>query len=267
MLMKKTILFAVMFISISIIISRVAIEPVSEILGYKAKAGIKISSQPEAVVVIDGKEAGKTPFQSESLSPGEYLVKLKSSDTAWQGDIKLTKGTITVINRELTANSASSSGEVLTLSNGSGVVVTSSPGGSDLEIDGKYYGQTPISISDLKSGEHNFIISHDNYLKRSIRALLPEKLSLHLNVDLAITEADFTTSSGAPVVPVSKVKVLQTPTGFLRVRDKPSLQGVEIAKVYTGDQLTIIEDLNSWIKVRLENGPEGYVSSSYVQKL
>lgn len=265
--MKKTILFALFFISLSIIISRVAIKPVSELLGYKVKSGVKITSLPGGTVFINDKEVGKTPFQDENLSPGNYSVKITGSNELWQGDVLLTKGTVTVINRELAESIASASGEVLTLTPGSGMVVTSSPNGADLEIDGQSYGRTPLSINAIKPGEHVFILTHDNYLKRSIRALLPEKLSLHLDVDLAITEADLSSQqSPSPIVQIAKVTVVSTPTGFLRVRDRPSLQGLEVAKVYTGDKLTLIEDLTSWIKVRLDSGIEGYVSSSYIQK-
>ena len=265
--MKKTIFIILVFIGAMLLFVRFGVNPLIGALGFNQKAGIKITSIPQDVAVsIDGKEMGKTPYENKGLMPGEYLVKLQSGQGKWEGHIKIQGGTLAVINRELGENIASSSGETLTLAKGKGVTITSQPDGSGVAVDGKDYGKTPLTITDLATGEHTFLLSHDNYLKRSIRAYIPEKLGLFISVDLSLTEVDLAAIPTTPQTTQVEVVVKQTPTGFLRVREKASTQSTELARVNTGDTLTVLEEIPSWFKVKLENGVEGYVSATYVTK-
>ncbi|RJP47745.1 MAG: PEGA domain-containing protein [Armatimonadetes bacterium] len=264
--MRRSIFVTLVSISVVILLIRFTFEPLANLFGFQVKSGIKITSLPEAVVAINGDEVGRTPYQDENLQVGEYNVKLTADQSVWQGRVTLNKGTLSVVNRELAPTIASSSGEILTLYPGKGVVITSTPGEASVEVDGKFYGKTPLSITDLISGEHSFLISHDSYLKRSIRASLPENLSLHINVDLAVSEADFTQITTPVVETLKEVTVKQTPVGYLNVRSKPSASGIKIGQVKPGDKLVLLEELSGWMKVRLPDAKEGYVSSQYVQK-
>src|SRR5205823_3654828 len=111
-----------------------------------------------------------------------------------------------------------------------GVTIISSPSGGAVEIDGKSYDPTPIHIT-LDVGEHTFTISKDGFLKRSIRAYLPDKFNLNINVDLSSSEADLSQISTPVITETPKLVVKNTPTGFLRVRDKPNLSGAEVTRV------------------------------------
>jgi len=243
------------------------IDKIEEIFfGIKQRSGLSILSTPsEATVFLDSKEVGKTPFEDKNLDTKEYLVRLEKEDSSWQGKVKLTSGTVTIINRDLAAQEASSAGEVLSLSKGRGVTVISNPSEGEVEIDGKPYGKTPITIN-LSTGDHTITVAHPNYLKRSIRANLPANLNLTVSVDLGLSEADLTTISAPVINQTQQVKVLQTPTGFLRVRDKPSLSGKEIDRVNVGDKLVLLEETNGWDRIKLTDGTEGFVSSTYVEK-
>lgn len=264
--MKKSFFLVLVFISIVVLSIRFGSQPLSALLGYQVKAGLKVTSMPEATVFLNGKEVGNTPYQDENLQAGDYRVKLEVDKSSWEGSVNLSQGTLSVVNRELAETTASSSGEVLTLNPGKGVVITSSPSEAQVEIDGKDYGKTPLAVSDLSSGEHTFLINHDSFLKRSIRASLPENMLLSIDVNLAISEVDLGGITTPTVISPQKLVVKQTPTGFLRVRNKPSLNGEEVGKVSSGDNLLLLEELSGWDRVRLDNGTEGYISSSYVQK-
>lgn len=264
--MKKLLFLTLIFLSIFILslqFSSVA----TKFLANKEKAGIKILSAPsDAEVFIDGSPAGQTPFEDEDLEQRTVHVKLKSGLASWVGQVKLNGGTVTIVNRELSEDEASSSGEVLTLTKGGGVNIISDPEGAEVEVDGKTYGRTPNFVN-IGSGEHIFVLSKTGYLKRSIKALVPTGFNLGLNVDLALSELDLSNIVTPPVTVTEKLKVLSTPTGFLRIRDKPSLTGKEITRVLPGDELILLEELTSWDKVRLISGKEGYVSSQYVEKI
>lgn len=264
--MRKTLFSLLVCLSLVVLAVRFGSKPMSQFLGYQSKAGLKITSTPEAMVSVGGLAVGKTPYQNENLKVGEYQISLQSDKSSWQGAVKLTAGTLSIVNRELSPSIASSSGEILTLDSGSGVVITSNPGAAEVEIDGKVYGETPLAISDLPPGDRTFILSKNNYLKRSVRALVPQKMSLHIAVDLAVSEIDLGTISTPSVAPAIKLVIKQTSTGFLRVRDKPSLSGVEVGRLSPGESVIQLEELPGWFKVKLDNGTEGYVASSYVQK-
>lgn len=265
-MMKKIIISVLVFISLMALILRFSNKAAEFFLGIKQTSGISILSDPsEATVYLDGKEAGKTPFEDKSLAVGDYTFKLEKDNKAWQGKVKLTSGTVTVINRELSQDQTSSAGEVLTLDRGKGLTIISNPTDADVEIDGKLYGKTPLTVN-IGAGEHTILISHSNYLKRSIRANLAENFNLTVAVDLALSEADLTAISTSIITQTPEVVVQETPTGFLRVRDKPSLDGKEIAQVKVGDILILLEELSLWDRVRLSDGTEGFVSSIYVEK-
>ncbi|KKS65438.1 hypothetical protein A3A14_01325 [Candidatus Daviesbacteria bacterium RIFCSPLOWO2_01_FULL_43_38] len=264
--MKKTLLFSLIIVSALILGARLGFKPAAEALGFKEKAGLKITAVPEAMVSIDGVAVGKTPYQSEDLKVGSLKVRLEGGGGAWEGSVKLTNGTLSVVGRELAANTASASGEILTLDSGKGVTITSIPDGAGVEIDGKTYGVTPLVVSDIVPGDHTFILSHANFTKRSIKAVLPQNMSLMIAVDLAVSEAEAVNFPVPQVIAATKLIIKQTPTGFLRVRDKPNLSGAEIGRLSAGDSVVQLEELSGWVKIRLENSTEGYISSQYVQK-
>lgn len=236
------------------------------LLGIKERSGISVLSKPDgATVFLDGREVGKTPFEDKNLAVREYTVTIDKEGAVWQGKVMLSEGTVSVINRDLAKDTSSQSGEVLTLEKGRGLTVISNPSASEVEVDGKVLGKTPTTLS-LAAGEHTILISHPNYLKRSIRANLPAEFNLTVSVDLGLSEADLTTIATPAIKVTPEVLVLDTPTNFLRVRDKASLNGKEIARVTPGDTLILLEDLGDWMRVRLADNTEGFVSSTYVEK-
>lgn len=272
--MKKTILIILAFLSVIALIVRFSSKPLEQVLGIKQRAGLRVESNTKAKVFVNKKEVGEVPFQSEELSEGEYLIEVapqagsteSAKTSSWQGYVRLNGGTLTVVNRELTEKEAASSGEVITLEKGKGVTIVSTPSSAEVTIDGQVKGRTPLSISDLPPGEHQFLISKDNFLKRSIRANLVEGFNLNLSVDLALTEADLSKIATIPIETSKQVVVRKTPTGFLRVRSGPSTTSSEVTRVSPGEKLVLLEELTGWVKIKTSDGKEGYVAAAYVEK-
>lgn len=264
--MKKTIILILSLISILVLLVRFSPQIVETIFKIKPKSGISVLSLPsEAAVFIDEVEVGTTPYENKDLEVKEYLIRLEKDRSIWQGKISLKGGTLTVINRDLSEKVASSSGEILSLEKGRGITVISNPDNADLEIDGNKFGKTPITVN-VEIGEHTISLSHPNYLPRSIRANLPKDYNLTVSVDLALSEADLTAVTIPVIRETPQVVVKTTPTGFLRVRDKPSLNGKEIARVKPGDVLVLLEEQEDWMRIRTPEEVEGYVSAEYVDK-
>ncbi|MBI2022723.1 PEGA domain-containing protein [Candidatus Daviesbacteria bacterium] len=270
--MRKAVIILLTFISIIALILRFGSKPLIKTLGLEPRAGLRVESDQKSKVTINGQEVGSTPYQNQNLKEGEYQVSLKkeeatsSSGLVWQGYVKLYGGTVTVVNRELSEKQSQASGEIITLEKGKGVTVISNPSSAQVLIDGKAVGRTPISISSIAPGEHQFLISKENFLKRSIRVTLEDGYNLTLNVDLAQDEVDLTKIVTVPIKETQQVIVTQTPTGFLRVREEANLNSKEVARVAPGDTLTLLEEIPNWNRVRLPDGKEGYVSSSYTEK-
>lgn len=264
--MKKILLFFLVVLSLVLLILRFSPKFSEVILNIKPKSGISVLSLPTgAKVSLNGIEVGQTPYENKNLEPKEYLVKIQQDNMSWEGKVKLEPDAMTVINRELSNEGSFGAGEILSLEKGKGLTLVSSPAGSDVEVDGKSYGRTPIFI-DIEPGEHTISLAHADYLKRNIRAKVPDNFNLKISADLALSEADLTTIATPPIKTTPTLKVLNTPTGFLRVRDKASTAGKEIAQVKPGDSLILLEELTGWDRVRLSDDKEGYVSSAYVEK-
>lgn len=264
--MRKFFVWLLILISLAAILLRYSDKLAEVIFGIKKTSGISVISTPsDAAVFLDNKEVGKTPYEEKNLDVKDYTLKLDKAGATWQGRVKLIEGTVTVVNRDIASDSASSAGETLTLDKGKGLTIVSSPTLSDIEIDGKSYGKTPLTL-DIAAGDHMIVVSRTGYFKRSIQARLPENFNMTVSVDLALSEVDLSTIQTPVTTATPELLVKNTPTGFLRVRDKASLTGREIAQVKPGDTLILLEEQGSWDRVRLPNGTEGFVSSAYVEK-
>lgn len=252
--------------SLGVLLIRFSSKAEEILFGIKPKSGISILSNPsEANVFLDGKEVGKTPFEDKNLGVRDYLVRVEKDQAIWQGKIGLIEGTITVINRDLSKDPSSSAGETLMLKRGKGITVVSNPADATIDANGEIFGRTPQTL-EIAPGEHTILLTHANYLNRSIKANLPLGFNLTIVSDLALAEPDLTTIPTPVITQTPEVVVKRTPTGFLRVRDKASLTGKEVAQVKPGEVLILLEEQGSWDRIRLPTGTEGFVSSTYVEK-
>jgi hypothetical protein len=270
--MRKILLPILVFLSVISIFLQLGSGYIKNALGQAVKAGVRVESNKSAKVFLNNEEKGVAPFQDDDLKPGDYLITLKedeataSAKVLWEGYAKLNEGTLTIVIRDLSSKKEDSSGEVISLESGQGAVITSSPSGAEVIVDGKLAGRTPLAIPDLPAGEHQFIISHENFLKRSIRSKVINNLVLNLSVDLAISEPDLTKLPTTPVSSSQEVTIKSTPTGFLRVRETPSVNGKEVGQVKPKETYVLLEESSGWVRIRLKDSKEGWVSSSYIQK-
>lgn len=270
--MRKLLLSTLLFLSVISIILQLGSGYIKEVLGRNVKAGIRVESNKSAYVFLNNEQKGQAPFQDDTLKPGDYLITLREEEATdsgqplWEGYAKLNEGTLTIVIRDLAEKKEASSGEIISLEKGQGALITSSPSGAEVFVDGKLSGRTPLALPDLVEGEHQFIISKENFLKRSIRSKVINGLSLNLSVDLAITEPDLTKIPTTPVSSSQEITIKSTPTGFLRVRETPSANGKEIGQVKPKETYVLLEETPGWARIRLKDSKEGWVSSSYIQK-
>lgn len=145
---------------------------------------LSITSRPSnAAVLLDGKPAGRTPFQ-ESVEEGKHTVELRRQGYISQKKTVLIRSgsvfTIPTIHMEVKSGS---------------IRVTSKPSGARITIAGKQYGDTPVQISNLKPGTYTIQLEKAGYdpAERTVNLPPGENLDLMLNLDSNTGGADIIT--------------------------------------------------------------------------
>lgn len=247
-------------------------------------AGLLVSTTPKATVYIDGVRVGQTPYEAVRKA-GEIVVKLVpdvqgQTLASYESKISLVSGVQTVITRDFGVTENESGGAVISFERiGAGEVELASvswPDNAEVSIDGQIRGFTPYKTSSLASGDHTLLITADGYLPRELSVKTHQGYKLTAQVRLAKTElgptptpfASSPTPSPSPTpAPKVQIKILDTPTGFLRVRSGPSASEVEVGRVTPGQVYTVIEksEDNAWYKIEYKKGSFGYISAKYAQ--
>lgn len=231
----------------------------------RLKAGIQVFAEPNAQVLINHQLVGQTPFLKQDLKPDEYRIEIATDSARWVAHLKLTPGTLAVVNRTLVGkNDEGPSGEILSLEKGKGVAVVSDPDQATVVIDGQVIGRTPLVFKDLVEGSHQLIVSADGFHSRSIMFEIHKNYRTVINIQLAKKMEKL--SSGPLNHPAQVVVIAPTPTGWLRVRQLPSLSAPEIGRVLSGESYLLLELGTEWSKIKLNTGQEGWVASRYLQR-
>ena len=236
-------------------------------------SGLQVFSRPAGTkVFLDGEAVGVTPYQNQNLKPAEVKLTIGTESASFTKLIKLAPKVFTIVNRELADNQFLQAGETLSLEPGVGLLVLSTPDGAEVEVDGQKIGKTPAKIEKIKPAEHKVVISKENYISRSVQIQVHSGYQLIADITLASTQENLAKTLGptyatAAAKLLPKVKILPTPTGFLRVRDNPSFSGAEIFQVKPEDEFSLLEEKSGWFKIRLNDGREGWISSQYAEKL
>lgn len=253
------------------------------------KGALQVTSQPFSKVYLDDAYIGTTPLSrheaSNMLRSGEYTLKLVPIDgktKEYLEKVTITKGVLTVVDRKF-GPGATSEGSVISLekiadNNKSELLVMSLPNTADVYLDGNFQGNTPYFKNSVTDSDHSLRIKKDGYKDKNLRIRTPKGYKLKAVVYLGLLD-DITkpTESISPklsgslsplsITPQKKTKIiiLDTPNGFLRVRSNPSTLSAEISRVSTGDIFEVIDEQTGWFKIKLTDNSEGWVSADYAK--
>jgi hypothetical protein len=246
----------------------------------KTKAGLLVDTTPKARVFIDGREMGKTKYDI-TLDAREITLKLVPISaielSPYETKIKLVPGVKTVYQRNFTAIAQDASDVLISYKktglDKAAISVITSPQGAELLIDNKVKEKTPIKLNDLKEGEHELVLASKGYQEKKLFVKSKKGYELiiacTLGRDGAVPEPTLTPTPTVSPAPVTYVSILDTPTGFLRVRKEPSTLGTEVGQVSPGKlyELLAKDEKTGWFQIRFEGGngviSEGWVSSKY----
>ncbi|MBL7150360.1 PEGA domain-containing protein [Candidatus Microgenomates bacterium] len=282
--MKKLFLFAV----IILLIIGGALVIRSSLLQDQQKAGLQVTSDPQATIFLEGKHLGQTPYSDKELEPGELILKLVPESEIffpWEQKIKLNPGTLTVVDRQFGEIEESSSGEILTLEtlankNLLSLAIISTPDEVIVKVDGTRRGSTPISLEDITEGDHLISLSLPGFVEKEIKAktILGRKLIINSKLAKESIEAEETSPEAKKEAEEKEpekekelerpyVTIKETPTGWLRVREGPTTNDAELTKVKPGEKYKFLEATETgWYKIEYEEGKEGWISGKYATK-
>ncbi len=246
---------------------------------------LKIISSPTASVFLNSTLIGKTPFE-DKYKVGEYLLKLipetTATDTAsWNGKINIYKNSLTYVNRELGSSDIASAGEIFTTAKmtkksqnaGSGeIYVETEPQGAIITLDNDEKGVAPVIMENVLRGDHELSIFMPGFFRRTqkvnvdpgYRVNAAFKLAIDQSSSIAKVTEDKQATSSAKTTK-TKITIKDTPTGWLRVREEPSLNASESGKVNPGESFDLIDEEDGWYKIKID-GKEGWISSQYSSK-
>jgi len=140
---------------------------------------VSITTDPVgATVVLDGAERGVTPLSLDSIQAGKHAVSLKLEG------YYIKKGDITIVADTMNAFE-------FTLVKPASLVITSTPAGASLVINGKGAGVTPYENRKIKPGELAIVLFAAGYdtLKQTIAVAGGESDTLMLTMKKNATPA------------------------------------------------------------------------------
>lgn len=222
-------------------------------------------------VYIDGIRKGKTPYESEERE-GEALVRIvpdADEGLSYEARVKIVEGVRTIVRRMFEEGVETSSFEIISFernwSSYASVSVVSVPDGSQVFIDGQNIGYTPIRLNNVLDGKHIIRVHADGFGEKEIEIIPVSGYNLTYFVGLSRVPQEESSDTSLDVEEEVFVSILDTPTGFLRVRQEPNLNSVEMTRVLSGEKyrLSEINYENGWFRIFLDNNELGWISGEY----
>jgi len=254
----------------------------------KKEGRLQVFSRPPAAVFLDNVMKGNTPF-TDTLKEGEYLLKIVPDGVAtqaasWQKKIPVLSGSLTYVDAQLESTDISTWASVYWLTkrgmfnSTSGLVIETEPSGALVYIDNDEKGVSPLTLDNVAQGTHEVSVFMPGFSRTSKKINISPGYQLHGSIKLALDpsqKSQYTIESPSPTPPLDTavpganphtVQILETPTGWLRVRDEPTLEGSESARINPGQRFELVEERVGWYKIKIDRLKQGWISSEYAQK-
>lgn len=251
---------------------------------YRPKpAGIFVDSNPVSSVYINSSFAGKTPFQ-KTLDAGAIDLKMVPDTTdadllPFETKITLVSGIQTVVRREFGKTEVESSGDIISFEKDTGrntsLIVISTPDNAQVSLDGTPRGFSPYKNSTISPAEHQITVKAEGYLDRVMTVNTQAGFRLTLFAKLSKILQPSPSPTPTPSANLFVV-ILNTPTGYLRVRTEPGTKGEEMGQVKPGDKFPYLatDPATNWYKIQFEvpqpglpDGIIGWVSNQYSKEV
>lgn len=248
-----------------------------------------VSDPSEAMVYIDNTDVGETPYISSSLSEGEYDLRVEKLGYETQtARINIKKGYKLNVSLNLFPLPVSSEVSLLEGSTdlygifSDNVLVTSDTKGWVQALI--YWNKTRgINLADLglnKELVFDFFIDYRGnvYAKDGIQLSGTEEYARLENASKGAYLGRVSDGAGLTqdakdvyklltggVIGSKRATIQPTGLGWLRVRSTPGLNGAEVGRATVGESYAVLEEVSGWVKIRVSESLEGWVSADYVE--
>lgn len=251
----------------------------------KEKGALQVTSNQIAKIYLNGKLIGQTVnvqgvmgYRKDMIDEGDYVIKLipvKGDFLPFEQKITISPKVLTVVDRNF-SQTGLESGSVISLTlipdkKDAQISVVSFPDATQIFLDNNLEGQSPIILKNITESDHELKLTKEGYKDKivRIRTVLGYKLELlvYMGINPQVATASATISSpSAAIITTAKVLILNTPTGFLRVRQEPLLSATEIAQVKPGESYDLLDEKSGWFKIKVSDNISGWISSQYAKK-
>lgn len=244
------------------------------------KGGLLIESDPVSTVYINGEEKGKTPYDG-LLNPGEVSIRIVPESEGeevlddYETKVNIVSGVKTILKRVIRETDEDSSGAIVSFEklggDDSSLTIVSVPDNAQVTIDGRVSGYTPLRIK-IPAGDHELNVLSEGYLEKKIPIRVYKGYKLTASIKLAKSHEPEPSETGEEVK--ETIEILDTGTGFLRVRSEPNIASNEVGQVKPGETYEVVEKSeNDWYKIKVEvktnsgesRSFEGWVSGEFIR--
>lgn len=262
--------------------------------GSEANVILNGESQGSTPFLHQGLTPGRYAIKLEPQDPN-YLP--------YEATIDLAEGTLAVVSWKFAPSLEESQGLIYEMKPAdvrgeTSLAISTQPDGAIVSVDDESRGFSPVLLRDITPGSHSFFISLPGYieLKQSVqvvenfqmivRVKLGRDASLSSDTETATDSAEATasaqldedeesttsarsknleTSSKIPAEAEGTLTVVETGTGWLRVRESASASSNELTKVDVGDSFPYFDVQSGWYEIEYEAGKRGWVSGQYIE--
>lgn len=240
-----------------------------------------------------------------TLPVGDYTIRVVPPDgstDSFEQKISIEKSVLTVVDRTF-AGTTTSDGSIISLKHlndlsATEVFINSFPDKTQVLLDKNVAGQTPLLLKNITASDHELTLTRSGYKDKTVHihtvAGYQLLATVFLAIDPSVMEGSSEASPSALIVPSispsltpspsetpslaptrrvslsptgvpGTILILDTPTGFLHVRDNPQGEKI-VGEVHPGDVFTPLDQQNSWFEIKLTDGTIGWVSGAYVKQ-
>lgn len=257
-------------------------------LELKLKSGLQVTTgEVTSSLFLDDQYLEKTPFSNKQIQPGEYVLRIQPDDdnyVSYELPVSLNKGMVTVVTWNPGASLNNSGGviyemEKLKGTNDIQVDFQSVPDGAILSFDEGAKQFSPLLLTDLSEGNHQFEVSLPSYetQQHSIKLIKGHKVTVTvilaktgevpaIELDNSVPTPTPTETGTGPQVQILSTNYFVNNQEVLRVRDKASSAGGELGFAVVGEKYPLVSEQGDWLEIEFE-GQSGWVSAQYSQQL
>lgn len=249
------------------------------------KGALQVTANPKSKVYLNGKLIGETPLckceGGDMLQSGNYTLRLVATEgdfVPYEEKITIGSSVLTVVDR-IFGEGAFGEGKIITLTNlpnkkAVELYVLSFPEDVQVFVNNVEVGKTPFKHQTLTVSDHELRLTRAGYREKTIRirtvpgyrVTVIATLGVLPNLNLASESAQIEQASESALLTITKVIILDTPTGFLRVRESGSLAAAEVGRVNPGETFDLVSEKEGWFAIRLKDDKTGWISSQYAKK-